>query len=114
MSPNGVIVIDDVLPNHPLQASRERQSRVWIGDVWRIVSLLQRMRPDLHLTVFDTDPTGLLVVSNLDPNNRQLWDAYNPTVRDLVTNCPTPPDSVLARKMAVSPSQENLRVAMLR
>jgi len=50
MNPKGVIVIDDVFPNHPLQAARRRQTQVWCGDVWRFVHLLTEVRPDLKLT----------------------------------------------------------------
>ncbi len=114
MSPEGVIVIDDVLPNHPVQASRVRQSRVWCGDVWRIVPLLRSMRPDLKLTILDTAPSGLLVISRLDPGNRSLWDKYNPVVRTLMENEPELPQSVLSRDMAVAPGEEAIRAATTR
>ena len=66
MDPAGVIVIDDVLPNHPLQAARIRQTRAWTGDVWRFAEVLAEMRPDLRLTWLDSFPTGLLLVQGLD------------------------------------------------
>lgn len=112
MSHDGVIVIDDVLPNHPLQANRKRQTRVWTGDVWRIVPLLQQMRPDLRLTLLDTAPSGLLVISSLDPKNRRLWDEYNPTLRGLMMSNPELPQSVLSRAHALAPSDDVIRTAI--
>ena len=62
-----VIVLDDIFPNHPLQAQRVRASGVWTGDVWKILPCLRRYRPDLALLALDANPTGLLLVANLDP-----------------------------------------------
>ena len=38
----GMIVLDDIFPNHPLQARRVRESGVWTGDVWKILPCLRR------------------------------------------------------------------------
>jgi SAM-dependent methyltransferase len=112
MSPEGVIVIDDVLPNHPLQASRERVSKVWTGDVWRFAEMLARERPDLRLTWLDTWPSGMLVISRLNPASRVMWDDYNPRVRQLAKDAgATPPERVLRRAQAVAPTEEALRAA---
>jgi hypothetical protein len=32
-APGAVVVLDDVFPNHPIQALRERKTEVWTGDV---------------------------------------------------------------------------------
>jgi hypothetical protein len=79
-----VIVFDDVFPAHPLQAGRDRKTRVWTGDIWKIVGCLRRVRPDLLLIPVDTYPTGILLVAGLDPNNRQLWERYDPIVQEFV------------------------------
>ncbi|MFT5135536.1 MAG: ubiquinone/menaquinone biosynthesis C-methylase UbiE [Arenicella sp.] len=76
------IVIDDIFPNHPVQASPQRASNVWTGDVWKIVVCLKRYRPDLSLTMIDSSPTGLLLITGLNKNNRVLTDHYNPIVRE--------------------------------
>lgn len=113
MQPGGVIVIDDVLPNHPMQASRERRSRAWTGDVWRFAEILREKRPDLRLTWLDSAPTGLLIVSGLAPENRVLWDIYNPTIRRLLaTPDEPPPDRILSRHDALTPTPEILRRAV--
>ena len=112
MAPSGVIVIDDVLPNHPLQAARARQTQAWCGDVWRFAIVLTEMRPDLKLTWLDTAPTGLLLVSKLDPANRILFDRYNPTVQRMFEDLSAPlPAEFVQRKIAVVPTEEVLRDA---
>lgn len=78
---DSVVIMDDVLPNHPKQAQRHRATAVWTGDVWKMHELLAKHRPDLSLTLLDTNPTGLLVITNLDPGNRELSRRYNPIVR---------------------------------
>ncbi|PYF11829.1 methyltransferase family protein [Rhodobacter viridis] len=112
MRRKGVIVIDDVLPNHPVQAERDRQSRVWCGDVWRIVPLLRKHRPDLKLTLFDTAPTGLLVITRLAPANKVLWNGYNRILRDLAAEDATLPPEVLDRSEALEPTRAALAAAI--
>ncbi len=109
MRPDGVIVIDDVLPNHPVQAQRDRQSQVWTGDVWRLGALLQERRPDLRMTWLDTSPTGLLVISRLDPEDRRLWDGYNLILRDWAASADaSPPAPILSRDCAQLPDRATL------
>jgi hypothetical protein len=110
MSPNGVIVIDDVLPNHPLQAGRKRETANWCGDVWRFADTLATLRRDLKLTWLDSSPTGLLIVSQLKRDNRALFNQYNRMVNRL-NNAPAPP-SVLKREKAIPPTEEALRSAL--
>ena len=113
MHPAGVVVVDDVLPNHPIQAARDRQSQVWTGDVWRFAELIARKRPDLRLTLLDTAPSGLLLISGLNPKNRSLWADYNPVTRQLADEAGTAvvPQHVIARRDAVAPTIETLRKA---
>lgn len=104
-NPGAVVVIDDIFPNHPLQATRERQTRAWTGDVWKLHACLKQYRPDLTLVAFNTAPTGLLLVTGLDPKNRVLWNQYNPIVRHFRSaECAEPPSSVLQRQEARSPN----------
>lgn len=78
---NTVVVIDDIFPNHVLQASRKRVTQVWTGDVWKIIPCLQEYRPDLNLMMLDSFPTGLLIISGLTKQNKTLANQYNPIVR---------------------------------
>lgn len=113
-APDAIVAIDDVLPNHPAQAERQRRTRVWTGDVWRLVPVLQRWRPDLVLALLDTSPSGLLLVGGLDPGNRVLWEQYNPIVRQALT-MGDPPPSVLNRTQAMpllNQAYDNLRAEL--
>ncbi|MBZ9883162.1 class I SAM-dependent methyltransferase [Mesorhizobium sp. CA10] len=49
----------------------------WAGDVWKIIPTLQRYRPELSMIIADSAPTGLVVVSGLDPNNNSLSVNYD-------------------------------------
>jgi predicted O-methyltransferase YrrM len=113
MSKSGAIVIDDVLPNHPAQATRQRETRVWTGDVWRFAAILEEERPDLTLTWLDTAPSGLLLVTGLAPGNQRLMSRYNPIMRKLSErHGEEPHEDILGRRRAISPSAENLRKAL--
>lgn len=70
--PNGVVVLHDCLPIFPLSASRERQTKFWVGDVWKVVSILREYRPDLRVKLIATAPSGLCVVRGLDPKSKVL------------------------------------------
>ncbi len=103
--PTSLVVIDDIFPNHPVQASRHRQSRVWTGDVWKVHACLREYRPELTLLPLDTSPTGLLVVAGLDPDSRVLEDSYVEILRrfNQSDEWSLPPERVINREGAVSP-----------
>jgi SAM-dependent methyltransferase len=98
----GVIVVDDIYPNHPRQASRRRCTRAWTGDVWKLHEVLLRRRPDLAVLALDTHPTGLLIVAGLDPDSSVLSSAYEELVLEYGRDM-APPLHVLGRHGAVSP-----------
>ncbi len=105
---SSLVVFDDIFPSHPLQAARERQTRVWTGDIWRIVGCLRQFRPDLVLVPVDTRPTGLLLVAGLDQSSRRLADQYE----DIVSGCggfePPVPDDVLEREKVWRPDDPRI------
>jgi hypothetical protein len=108
-SPTTLVVIDDIYPNHPLQAARKRATRVWSGDVWKLHLCLSEARPDLLLLPLDTRPTGLLLVAGLRPRNRVLWERYNPLVNRYRNQTPQePPPSVIQRQGALPPPSEQV------
>lgn len=82
-APDGVILIHDCLPIDSRTASRRRTTVVWSGDVWKVVVALRRHRPDLTVTTVDVEPTGLAIVSDLDPTNTVLFDHYDEIVAEL-------------------------------
>ena len=102
---SGLIVLDDIFPNHPDQGSRHRHTRVWTGDVWRLLICLAEQRPDLIILPLDCAPTGLLLVAGLDPSSRILGDGYNEIVRRYLFELPLdPPPALIARSGALDPS----------
>jgi hypothetical protein len=54
----------------------------WTGDVWKIIPILQKFRPDLKVAMIDCPPTGLLIVGNLNPNSTILSDNYSTIVSE--------------------------------
>src|SRR3954468_6465357 len=68
----GVAIFDDILPRTVEEANRDRRTRAWTGDVFKVVGWLARHRPDLICLRVGTQPTGLLLVLGLDPSNRTL------------------------------------------
>ena len=54
-----------------------RHTRAWTGDVYSIIAVLARYRPELTVIPVDTTPTGLLLVLGLDPQNETLADRYH-------------------------------------
>lgn len=83
--PNGVIMLHDCVPYDVGMTTRDLDNlprRAWTGDVWKLIPILQRWRPDLKLTVLDCRPTGLVCVSNLAPGNRVLQDSYDQIIAE--------------------------------
>jgi hypothetical protein len=101
-----VIVFDDIFPRTVEEASRDRQTRAWTGDVYKVLEVLARHRPDLSLLRVDTEPTGLLLVLGLDPASTVLADRYDDIVAELVAPDPQDvPEAVLRREGAVDPDR---------
>jgi len=72
--PDSTILIHDCFPYNRVTAERERLLVFWSGDVWRLVVLLKKYRPDLDIHTIATPPTGLCMVRRLDPASRVLQD----------------------------------------
>lgn len=73
-TPESTILIHDCFPYNRLTAQRERVQSFWSGDVWRLVVLLKKYRPDLSIHTIATPPTGLCMVRGLDPSSRFLHE----------------------------------------
>ena len=54
----------------------------WTGDVWKLVPILRRWRPDLEVIGLDAQPTGLIAVTGLNPESRVLSDHYDAIVAE--------------------------------
>ncbi|UMB69014.1 class I SAM-dependent methyltransferase [Mycobacterium paraterrae] len=80
-----LILVHDCIPLNARMARRqwlpgspaERETAgFWTGDVWKIVPILRKFRPDLRVHVFDCPPTGLVAISRVNPASRTLADGY--------------------------------------
>src|SRR6266436_5897119 len=56
------ILIHDCYPLSRRTAERERRTTFWSGDIWRLILILRKYRPDISVRVIGTAPTGLGVV----------------------------------------------------
>jgi hypothetical protein len=65
--PSSVILVHDVLPKDAETSVRTPIEGHWTGDVWKILPILRKTRPDLTLEVIECNPSGLLVISGLKP-----------------------------------------------
>jgi hypothetical protein len=81
-SPGSTILIHDVYPVTRVSAERQRQTGFWSGDIWRLILVLRKHRPDLSVNVVATAPTGLAVVRRLDSGSRVLSEQYAGIVRE--------------------------------
>ncbi len=69
-----VILVHDCFPASAETASRERTTQMWSGDIWKLILCLKEYRPDLNISTVDIEPTGLGIVTNLDPHSHDLED----------------------------------------
>ena len=101
-----VMVFDDMLPRDVEEASRDRHTSDWAGDVFKLVAVLVEHRPDLLVLPVDTEPTGVIVVLGADPTSTVLRSAYDGIIERWVTPDPqVVPDAVLRRDDALSPER---------
>ena len=99
-----VVVFDDIFPANAEMAARGRSTVDWTGDVYKVLSVLDRHRPDLIRLRVDTEPTGLLLVLGLDPASSVLGDRFEEIVLEVVRPDPQRvPVEVLERRGALDP-----------
>lgn len=79
-----VILMHDTMPRDKVTASRDRTTDFWTGDVYKIIPILQKYRPDLKIYNSDAAPSGLAIVKNLNPNSTVLFDNYEQIVKEFL------------------------------
>lgn len=99
---NTVIVFDDVLPRNQVEGDRQANPGDWAGDVWKVHPILRALRPDLSLHLVDTEPTGVLVATALDPASTALTDNAAAIEAKWAAQMDVP-DDVLSRQYALPP-----------
>ena len=101
--PRSVVLVHDCLPMDETSAARERKSAFWTGDVWKLVPALRHWRPDLEIRSIAARPSGLAMITRLDPASRVLAENYEAIVAQFM-NMATPltpdeQDRLLARSV---------------
>lgn len=78
-TPSGLIILHDCMPLNVEMTTRRSDAvrtdplkGMWTGDVWKLVPILRKYRPDLDVLLVDCPPTGLVCVTGLDPDSRIL------------------------------------------
>ena len=69
-----LIFIHDCYPIDARSAARDQTTGFWSGDIWRVIVLLKKYRPDLRIHTIGTPPTGLGLITRLDPSSTVLRD----------------------------------------
>jgi len=114
-TPAGVMLVHDCLPIDEVTSARERTTMVWSGDVWKTVVALRRHRPDLTVHTVDIAPTGMAVITGLDPANVVLHEHFDEIVAEMFDM--TYSDLVAADRdelLAVVPSSRQGAISLLR
>lgn len=67
-----IVLVHDCWPLTAETSTRRQQTTFWSGDTWKLVPLLKHYRPDLTIRTITTPPTGLAVITGLDPTSTVL------------------------------------------
>jgi hypothetical protein len=92
-SSTSLICMHDCLPLDEIMAIRRmstwmaatigtKYQGAWTGDVWKVIPILQRYRPNLRLVMASAPPTGVVCVTNLDPTDTTLRANYLDIVKE--------------------------------
>jgi hypothetical protein len=92
-NPKSIIALHDCVPVETAMAERvsglspiePHRAGWWTGDVWRTVLALKRFRPDLNITALDAAPTGLVCITNLNPDDRSIFVRYAEIVKYMMS-----------------------------
>jgi hypothetical protein len=112
-SSRGVIVFDDVLPRSVAEAARQRHTLGWTGDVYGMLEVLAEYRPDLVVVPVGTLPTGLLVVTGLNPSDTTLTDHFDEILARFRRPDPQPVPPLLLDRLTVLPPRRLLESDLL-
>lgn len=61
----------------PIRLQKSAFGPWWTGDVFKVIPVLRRYRPDLKINILDCVPTGIVMITGLDPSSTVLRNAYD-------------------------------------
>ena len=105
----GMIILDDMLPRTVDEAARIRHTGAWTGDVYPIIDVLAKYRPDLSVIPIGTTPTGMLMIAGLDPTSTVLADNYAEILSEFRHPDPQPVPERLLDRLTVSVPEKVLQ-----
>jgi hypothetical protein len=102
------ILLHDCYPRDRETAERTQTQTFWSGDIWRLVVLLKKYRPDLSIHTLGAPPTGLGVVRNLDPGSRFLAENHDRLCEEFLALDYSHLDRHKARKLNLVPNTPDM------
>lgn len=112
-SNRGMIIFDDVLPRTVDEAARIRHTTAWTGDVYSMLGVIEKYRPELSVITVGTQPTGLLMITGLDPQSTVLTDHYAEILLEFRHADPQPVPEYLLDRLAIPAPQKVLDSGLL-
>jgi hypothetical protein len=112
--PRSVIFFHDTVPLDEPTQRRTCETSFHTGDVWKTILCLKHYRPDLDIFTIATPPTGLTVVTGLDPTSRVLSDKYEEAVARFMDTSFSAIECVLDIALNVVPNNWSLVEALLK
>jgi glycosyltransferase involved in cell wall biosynthesis len=102
--PRSVVLIHDTVPLDEVTQRPDRQKQFYTGDVWKTVLCLKHYRPDLDIFTIATPPSGLTLVTGLDPTSRVLADRYEEAVARFIDTSFSAVENILETMLNVIPN----------
>ena len=83
-APDSVIVVHDIYPSNEAEAARDINHGRWMGDVFKIIPILDKYRPDMRsIVINDLYPSGVAIYTNLAPAEPIAHDTYRAMVNEM-------------------------------
>lgn len=86
-APESVVLLHDTLPLTESTSGSVRNTGFYTGDTWKMVPCLRALRPDLHMVTLPVAPSGLTVITGLNPQSTLLQERL-PLIRQAYRRLP--------------------------
>lgn len=95
---------------NPRIAQREHCTGFWTGDVWKVIPCLKAVRPDLTIITIPAFPSGLAIVTNLNPLSRVIGQHFDQIVENFESmELPVSLDERMALLGRVPSDEQNMQ-----